>query len=102
MAINKIVMGIQRLLCHLKMIDCKKEYKSGKTITKFFEVNNTVPKSDGEKLSRKIINYKLVKKSEVYATLSGKKVLARKSFYPILFGQKNYETIFGFAATKMK
>ncbi len=97
--IRKVVLGIRRLLAHIKMVDSfgknKKTFKST-----FFTVNKVVPKNRNAILDKQIKNYKLVKKNQVYATIDGKKIIAKNDFYPILFGQNNYDDIFGFAAKK--
>jgi succinylglutamate desuccinylase len=67
-----------------------------------FECYSTFPRSYNDILDQSIINYKLVKKGEIVAISSlGIKVLAQEDFYPILFGETNYTTIFGFMAKKI-
>lgn len=53
-------------------------------------------------LHKGIKNYKLVKKGTVVATIGKEKMIAQQNFYPILFGQSNYEDIFGFLGKKIK
>ena len=67
----------------------------------FFDVYKSVPKPKGAILDKKIKNYILVRKGQTYATVDKKPFKAREDFYPILFGNKNYDNIFGFAAKKI-
>jgi len=97
--VKKIVNGIKFLLAHFKMINLRVKKINNQPI--FFNAYKTVLKPKGAKLDRKIKNYKLVKKSQVYATVKNKQLKARQNFYPILFGNKNYQDIFGFAAKKI-
>src|SRR3989344_3478812 len=55
----------------------------------------------GAILDKKIKNYTLVKKNQIYAFIKNKKIKAAEDFYPILFGNKNYKNIFGFAGKKL-
>lgn len=97
--IDKVVTGIKSLLVHLEMINC--HIRKAKSQPIFFNVYKSVPKPKGSKLDKKIKNYSLVKKDQTYAISENKKIKAKNDFYPILFGQKNYENIFGFAARKI-
>jgi succinylglutamate desuccinylase len=99
--IKKVVSGIQSLLSHLDMIDPLKIRKKT-TRTIFFNVYKTVSKPQNAKLDKKVKNYKLIKKEQIYATTKDKKIKANQDFYPILFGNKNYKDIFGFAGRKIK
>lgn len=99
-AIRKVVLGIRRLLAYIEMIDSfGKNRKTPNSI--FFTVNKVIPKNKNALLNKNIKNYKLVEKGQVYATVDGKKIIAKNNFYPILFGQNNYDDIFGFAAKKI-
>jgi succinylglutamate desuccinylase len=44
-------------------------------------------------------NFKQIEKGEVYATQSGRDIIADQSFYPILFSDDGHEEIFGYKAT---
>lgn len=99
-AIDKVITGIKRLLAYFEMINFSSRKTKNPKVT-FFNVYGTVSKNKNMFLDKKIKNYKLVKKGQVYATIAGKKILAKNNFYPILFGQNNYEDIFGFAAKKI-
>lgn len=98
--INKTVLGIKRLLSHLKMLSNKTlKIHPVKTKIIFFDVKKIVEKPKGALLKRSIRNYHLVKKGSVYAyDSSGREIKAERDFYPILFGEKNYKDYFGFAS----
>lgn len=98
--VRDTVIGIKRLLGHLEMIQGKPRERV--STTKWFDVYRSVPKPKNAKLLKSIKNYKLVRKGTPYAIAGNKKMLAPKDFYPILFGNKNYEEIFGFAARPIK
>ncbi len=95
-ALKNNITGIKNLLSHLGMI----EYKVIKNRSKisYFNVYEAVPKPKGAKLLDFVKNYKLIRKGWPFATI-GKKyfITAEKDFYPILFGEKRYKDIFGFA-----
>lgn len=100
--ISKIASDIERLFDHLKMLEkspAKKPLPNYKTAS--FSVEKIVPKEPGYRLMKTIKNYKKVTQGEVYASNKSSLVKAEEEFYPILFGQKNYETIFGFAGKKI-
>jgi succinylglutamate desuccinylase len=97
--VKKIVEGMKSLFVCLKILDCPMKKNNNKPI--FFDVYKSVPKPQGAKLDKKIKNYKIVKKGQVYATFKNEKIEATSDFYPILFGEKNYKDIFGFAAKKL-
>jgi succinylglutamate desuccinylase len=94
-AIANTVEGIERLLAYFKMININ--FPTKHINTKIFSVNKTIKKPYGALAQNSVKNFKLVKKGETYAyTGTGEKLSAKESFYPILFGQSNYEDIFGF------
>jgi succinylglutamate desuccinylase len=98
--LNKIVRDIKKLLKFYKMIDGKNSNKLSKTLT--FKINKSFEKKPEQELDSKIRNYKLIKKGDVVArNKEGKVVIAKEDFYPILFGNKNYETMFGFIGKKL-
>jgi len=70
--------------------------------TQYFNVISTVAKPKGYKLMANIKNYKLVKKGQPFARNGKNLLLAKENFYPVLFGQNNYEDIFGFRARYIK
>ncbi len=96
--LNKIIVGIKNLLIYEKMIESPKT-KTENKIT-FFSIYKQVEKPTGAKLKKEIKNYKLIRKNQTYANIRHKKIIAKEDFYPILFGNNNYENIFGFAAKK--
>ncbi len=97
--LNNIVNDIKKVLAHLGLID---NVKLLKRKTKYFKINETVEKPKNFKLMQSIKNFKIVKKGEPYAYLNNKFLKAKKDFYPILFGENNYETIFGFRGIEIK
>ena len=99
-AIRNTITGIKKLLAYLGMI--KSNLKSNGKQSMCFNVHSMVQKPKNAKLAPAIKNYKLVKKNEVFGWNKKQALIAQKDFYPILFGEKNYETIFGFAGKKIK
>ena len=97
---EKIIDGIKSLLIHIGMIEKLKKNET-KIKPSFFDVYKSVPKPKGAILDKKIKNYTLVKKNQIYAFIKNKKIKAAEDFYPILFGNKNYKNIFGFAGKKL-
>jgi succinylglutamate desuccinylase len=100
-ALNDIVFDIKKVLTHYEMIDEKINLKKKDKI-KSFEINKTLPKKEGDKINPKITNYKFVRKGQTVAINGKTKIKASENFYPILFGQKNYETMFGFVGKKFE
>ena len=99
--ILKVTAGIRKLLAHLNMVAPIQSRKNKTVPPIFFDVYETVPKPAGAKLMKSIKNYSLIQKGQTYATIDGTPIRATRDFYPILFGESNYETIFGFAASRM-
>lgn len=99
--LKKIVADSKKLLSHLGVMESAVLKK--RAATKYFEVISEISKPKGYMLLKKIKNYKLVKKGEVFAahTATGKRLVAEEDFYPILFGNKNYHHIFGFKGKKL-
>lgn len=93
-AINKTIVGVKRILSYFDMIDEK--YRSKKVKTKYFKISKIVQKEKGEELLKGVKNYKLIKKGKPYSVLKDNLVYAKQDFYPILFGEKKYDTYFGF------
>lgn len=98
---NSVTRDITKILFHYNMIeDTGFIYKNNNT--KAFEVSKSFPKKNGEKLNNGIENYKLVKKSENVVIGDRYTIDAKDDFYPILFGDKIYETMFGFVGKKIE
>lgn len=93
--IKKTTKDIKKILSHFEMIDCFNT-KEIKNKSKIFYVNKIFPKLKGQKLNSNIKNYKLVKKNQIVAFDKNTQIKSKEDFYPILFGEKNYEDIFGF------
>lgn len=95
----KVIRDIKKVLFALGMIKIKINILLGKP--KVFVVKKAFKKSDGHRLHGNIKNVRLVKKGRVVATSSdGKKIIAKEDFHPILFGQDNYDGMFGFMGHK--
>lgn len=92
--LKKVVTDIKKLFYYIGLIDIKPS--RSKKITQYFDVISEVARPRGFKLLKKTINYKLVHKGEAFATNGKNLLVAKESFYPILFGEKNYKNIFGF------
>jgi predicted deacylase len=97
--LKKIVLDIKRLLGHLGII--KERFTSKKIKTMYFDVFGSEKKPAGYKLLSHVKNYKLVKRGQPFAKKGTQLVSAKEDFYPILFGNTNYEVIFGFRARKI-
>ena len=99
-SLKNTLVGVKRLLTHLKMINgsCLGGIKTTPT---FFNVYKMIPKPKGAKLDKNTKNCVLVKKGQEYAKIGDKSILADENFYPILFGERKYKDIFGFAAKKL-
>jgi len=97
--LKKTVLGIKKLLAHLKIIHAK--FPQERISITYFNVISTVARPEGYKLLGGIKNYVLIKKGQSYARRGRKLLIAGKGFYPILFGEKTYKNIFGFMGTKM-
>lgn len=92
--IQKTVRDIKIILSYYGVIDSK--LKKKKTVTRFFKIKKEFQKNKGEKLKKEISNYKLVKKGSVVVYSKHGDIRATEDFIPILFGENNYEKIFGF------
>lgn len=97
--LKKIVADIKRLFSYIGLIDVKLRNK--KQVTNYFNVISEVEKPKGYKLLPKIKNYKLIHRGEAFATNNKDYLVAKDDFYPILFGENNYETIFGFMGKRI-
>lgn len=69
---------------------------------KQFKCNRVLFKKKGDVIEKNITNYKQVKKGDVIGhTAKNIPIVAKNDFYPVLFGETNYEKIFGFMARKL-
>jgi lysine 2,3-aminomutase len=96
--LKKIVRDIKKLFSYLGLIKIK--LRSNKQTTNYFNVISEVKKPKGYKLLPEIKNYKLIRKNKAFATNGKDYLVAENNFYPILFGEKDYKTIFGFMGKK--
>lgn len=68
-----------------------------------FECYATYPKLETDIPNSKIKNYEIIHKGDVVGySKDGVAILSDSDFYPILFGETNYTTIFGFKANKLE
>jgi succinylglutamate desuccinylase len=95
--------GIKRLLVVLER-EKKTLSKIGKNFAQpiCFDVFKAVRKPQDAELAAGVKNYKLIKKGQQYGISGGAALIATESFYPILFGEKKYKDIFGFAARRIR
>lgn len=98
-ALKKIVVDIKRLFSYIGLVDIK--LRERKQTINYFSVISEVKKPKGYKLLKKIKNYKLIRKGEVFAANGKNYLVAEDNFYPILFGESNYKTIFGFKGKRI-
>lgn len=95
-AIDKSVEGIEILLDHFGLIPKRKSFGH---ITKYFEVFAPVKKPIDSVLMSNVKNFSMIKKGEAFAkNKTGDPIVADFDFVPVIFSNKGYETIFGFAA----
>jgi len=96
---EKTVQGIEILLAHFKIISLNNSFGFE---TQYFEVFSQISKPAGARLEPQVKNFNLVKKDEIFARkIDGEPIIAEFDFYPVIFGNSNYETIFGFASKKL-
>lgn len=96
LTITKTIKGIECLLSHSGLIEHKESFGYP---TKYFEVFNQVHKPAGAVLESNIKNFTIIHKDQIFARLAnGNPISAGFDFYPVIFGNTNYETIFGFMA----
>ncbi len=94
--VTNTVKGIEFLLFQSKLIGRKEPFGLE---TKYFEVFGQISKSPGSLLEAEIKNFAPISKGQMFArTADGSPIFAEFDFYPVIFGNNNYETIFGFAA----
>ena len=68
-----------------------------------YECYSVFPRNSDDLIAEGIENYKLVKRGDIVANSSdGRPIIAPEDFYPVLFGEPNYTTIFGFMAKESK
>ncbi len=98
---TETVRGIKRALAHLGMLQDRR-IKQASTEVMFFDAYATFAKPKGYSVHKKIKNFSLVRKGAVVGTHRHKdNLLAPENFYPILFGENSYKTMFGFIARKI-
>ncbi len=99
LVLKKIVRDLKKLFSQIGLLDL--ELPKRKFLTKYFNVYSEVKKPKKYKLLPKIKNYKLIHRGIAFATNGKDYLTAEESFYPILFGNSNYKTIFGFASKRI-
>jgi len=68
----------------------------------YFEIVNIFFKKGNEKLTKNVMNFKLVNKGQVFALKERKKIIALYDFYPILAREKAYSNILCLVAKRVK
>ncbi len=108
---NETVRGVSRALLHLGLISRAILPKKGREVgvvssrkTDFFEAHSVLEKPEGFIVKRSIKNFTLLQKGDLigHNPSTGLKLRATKSFYPVLFGNNSYKSIFGFIAKKRR
>ncbi|OGY35180.1 MAG: hypothetical protein A3E36_00700 [Candidatus Andersenbacteria bacterium RIFCSPHIGHO2_12_FULL_45_11b] len=67
-----------------------------------FECYATYPKLETDTPNVEIKNYEIIHKGDIIGYSEGRTpILSDSDFYPVLFGEINYKTIFGFKAKKL-
>lgn len=108
---KETVRGISRVLLHLGLISIKTLLKKGREVgvvsnrnTDFFEAHSALEKPEGFVVEKGIKNFALLRKGTLvgHNPSTGSKLRAAKSFYPVLFGNNSYKSIFGFIAKKRR
>lgn len=99
-ALESIVGDIKKILFYLHIIEDNESNRDFST--QAFEINKSFPKKDDSSLDSNIENYKLVKKGEIVGYSNEEPIISEEDFYPVLFGEKNYETMFGFVGKKIE
>jgi len=96
---HKSLKGVECLLAFLGYIPEKPSFGFS---TEYYEVFSQVLKPAGAQLQSHVKNFNIVKTDEVFAVdKNGDPIKAEQDFYPVIFGNSNYETIFGFASRKL-
>ncbi len=97
---RKVFRDIMIMLAKLDMIDYK--FKKNSYKPEFYKIEGVIKKQKGFNLNDEVKNFKFVKKGALIASNKRKSEQAKKNFYPILFGKKSYQDIYGFAAKKVE
>lgn len=106
---RETVRGVSRALLHLGLISMTALPKKGRGIgvvsnrkIDFFEAYSVLEKPEGFIVKGSIKNFALLRKGALigHNPSTGSKLRATKSFYPVLFGNNSYKSIFGFIAKK--
>lgn len=96
---NETLKSIMAFLEAKKMIQSGNRNKK-KNKVDFYKISGVVKKTQADVLKKNIKNFKLIRKGEVFAKRNGKKIIAKENFYPVLFGDRAYDNIFGFKAVR--
>lgn len=108
---NETVRGVSRALLHLGLISRATLSKKRREVcivsnrkTDFFEAHSVLEKPEGFIVKSSIKNFTLLKKGALigHNPSTGFKLRAKESFYPVLFGNNSYKSIFGFIAKKRR
>ncbi len=97
--VEKTMQGIESLLTYAKLTSVEKTLGHR---TEAFEVFQEIVKPKNARLNADIKNFHRIETGSIYAkSKDGSPIKAEFDFYPVIFGNDNYETIFGFAARKI-
>jgi succinylglutamate desuccinylase len=96
---KRITVSLKRLLAGLRILKRVMPARHGRTVC--FRVFGKTEKPKGYILAKGIVNYRLVRKGQIIAMRGSEKLRAKRNFYPVLFGEKNYEDYFGFTAERV-
>ena len=98
--LRQTIRGIEGVLGELGM----RPKRASSTTPILYTAYGASLKPEGAKSLTSIRNFALVRKHDVlgYDPKTKKAIRAKKAFYPILFGNNTYTTMFGFEATKGK
>lgn len=92
--------SIMLLLEKEKVVDDKKRKSKSKCKKiDYYKMKGVAKKTRKDVLMKNVKNFKLIKKGDVFAMRNGKKLIAKDDFYPVLFGERSYDNIFGFKAS---
>lgn len=87
------------VLEEMKMVKTSVARNEGATCC--YKVIESVEKPEGFVVDNRIRNFRLVKIGDTIASNGKGDIKAKRDFYPILFGENSYKTIFGFMAEKV-
>lgn len=99
---EKTIVDIKNILSLLGVIESK-NFIAKTNVQQQFECYDVYPKQETDVPNSQIKNYEIVHVGDVvgYAD-DGSSILSDSDFYPVLFGETNYKTMFGFKARRVE